>query len=188
LKETLPQQAAQDASLQAAPQGIGMAVAFDWGLSVQTLATPIITGFFGYSSPVQFIDVSSAPGKILLFVISLPFAALLAFYGNAVRVGRDWARKIQIVANILLTLVGIVGILNLYRGIKSGNFWPLVTEVILLIFSPLVAWRLSRPVSARWFKTVSPADAHRRHGGWWIFFITLWALIGGILQAIAALK
>lgn len=189
MKETLPQQAAQDAALdQIYPQGIGMAVAFDWGLSVQILAIPMLTGFFGYSSPAQFIDVSSMPGKVLLFVVSLPFAAILAFYGNAVRLGRNWARKIQIVANILLTLVGITSLISLYNGIKSGNFWPVVTEVILLIFSPLIAWRLSRPVTARWFKIVTTTDAHQRHSGWWIFFIALWALAGGILQAIASLK
>jgi hypothetical protein len=189
LKEALSQRAAQDAPVdQVYPQGIGMAVAFDWGLAVQILAIPILTDFFGYSSPVQFIDVSSMAGKIVLFVVSVPFAALLAFYGNAVRLGRDWARKIQIVANILLTLVGITGLLNLYNGVKSGNFWPVVTEVILLIFSPLIAWRLSRPVTARWFKAVTPVEANRRHSGWWIFFVTLWALAGGILQAIASLK
>jgi ACR3 family arsenite efflux pump ArsB len=189
LNETLPEQAAGDAAQeQESPQGIGMAVAFDWGLSVQILATPILTGFFGFSSPIQGIDVSSALAKVLLFVVSLPFAALLAFFGDAVRRGRNWAHRIQIVANILLTLVGIAGIINLYRGIKAGDFWSLVTEVILLIFSPLIAWRLSRPWSARWFKSVTSADASKRHGVLWIFFIALWAIVGGILQAIAAMK
>jgi hypothetical protein len=47
---------------------------------------------------------------------------------------------------------------------------------------------LSRPVTARWFKAVTPAAANRRHSGWWIFFVALWALAGGILQAIASLK
>lgn len=189
MKETLSQRADEDAAQeQASPQGIGMAVAFDWGLSVQILATPILTGFFGFPSPIQGIDVSSTLARVLLFVASLPFAYLLAFFGNAVRRGRDWARRIQLVANILLTLVGIAGIINLYRSVKAGNFWPLVTEVILLIFSPLIAWRLSRPVTARWFKSVTSADASKRHGGLWIFFIALWAIAGGILQAIAGLK
>ena len=35
---------------QPAPQGIGMAVAFDWGLTVQILLTPILTTFFGNSN------------------------------------------------------------------------------------------------------------------------------------------
>ena len=170
------------------PQGIGMAVAFDWGLAVQILATPFLITFFGFSSPVEGIDMSSTLARALSFIVVLPFAALLVLYGEAVRRGRDWARKIQIVANATLTLVGIATILSLYRGIKSGNFWPIVTEVILLIFSPLIAWRLSRPVTARWFKTVTSADARKRHSGIWIFYIALWALAGGVLQAIAGLK
>lgn len=170
------------------PQGIGMAVAFDWGLAVQILATPFLITFFGFSSPVEGIDMSSTLARALSFIVVLPFAALLVLYGEAVRRGRDWARKIQIVANATLTLVGIATILSLYRGIKSGNFWPIVTEVILLIFSPLIAWRLSRPVTARWFKTVTSTDAGKRHGGIWIFYIALWALAGGVLQAIAGLK
>ena len=170
------------------PQGIGMAVAFDWGLAVQILATPFLITFFGFSSPVEGIDLSSTLARALSGIVVLPFAALLVLYGEAVRRGRDWARKIQIVANATLTLVGIATILSLYRGIKSGNFWPIVTEVILLIFSPLIAWRLSRPVTARWFKTVTSADARKRHGGIWIFYIALWALVGGVLQAIAGLK
>ena len=170
------------------PQGIGMAVAFDWGLAVQILAIPFLITFFGFSTPVEGIDMRSALARVLSFVVALPFAVLLVLYGEAVRRGRDWARKIQIVANITLTVVGIASIINLYRGIKSGNFWPIVTEVILLIFSPLIAWRLSRPVTARWFKTVTSADARKRHGGIWIFYIALWALAGGVLQAIAGLK
>lgn len=170
------------------PQGIGMAVAFDWGLAVQILATPFLITFFGFSSPVEGIDLSSTLARALSFIVVLPFAILLVLYGEALRRGRDWARKIQIVANATLTLVGIATIVSLYRGIKSGNFWPIVTEVILLIFSPLIAWRLSRPVTARWFKTVTSADARKRHGGIWIFYIALWALVGGVLQAIAGLK
>ncbi len=170
------------------PQGIGMAVAFDWGLAVQILAIPFLITFFGLSSPVEGIDMSSSLARALSFVVALPFAVLLVLYGEAVRRGRDWARKIQIVANVMLTVVGIASIISLYRGIKSGNFWPIVTEVILLIFSPLIAWRLSRPATARWFKTVTSADARKRHGGIWIFYIALWALAGGVLQAIAGLK
>ena len=189
MKETLPQQVAQDAPQeQPAPQGVGMAVAFDWGLSVQILAIPLLTGNLGLSSSLQGVDLSSALTRALFFVVALPFAFLLAFFGEAVRSGRNWARRVQIVANVLLTLVGLASIINLYHGIKSGNYWPIVTELILLIFSPLIAWRLSRPSSARWFKTVSPADARRRHSGIWIFFIALWAIVGGILQTIAGLK
>ena len=45
-------------------------------------------------------------------------------------------RQDTVVANALLSLVGIISLTNLYESIKVGNFWPLVTEVILIIFRP----------------------------------------------------
>lgn len=175
------------ATESSAPQGIGMAVAFDWGLAVQIFVTPIISTFSSQSSSLKVPGLSSFP-TVLLFVIAWPIAAGLAFFGEMVRRGRNWTRWIQIVANTLLSLAGIVSLVSLYNSLKAGNFWPLVTEVILVIFSPLIAWRLSRPSTARWFKTVTVAEASKRHGGTWVLFIALWAAVGGILQAIAAMK
>ncbi|MBO0796332.1 MAG: hypothetical protein J2P36_36030, partial [Ktedonobacteraceae bacterium] len=68
------------------------------------------------------------------------------------------------------------------------NFWPIVTEIILVIISPLIVWRLSRPATARWFKSVSVTEARRRHGGSWVWFIALWAIVGGVLQTLAAMN
>jgi hypothetical protein len=171
-----------------APQGIGMAVAFDWGLAVQIFVTPIITVFMGQSSPLKIPGVNSTLSNVLFFIIAWPVAAGLAFFGEMVRRGRNWTRNIQVIANTLLSVAGIVSLINLYNSLKAGNFWPLVTEIILVIFSPLIAWRLSRPSTGRWFKTVTSAEASKRHGGSWVFFIALWAAAGGILQAIAAMK
>ncbi len=165
-----------------------MAVAFDWGLAVQIFVTPFLTVFFGMTPVIQGIDTGSTVLKILSFVVTWPFAALLVLYGEAVRRGRNWTRRVQVVANTLLTLVGIGMIYNLYRGFKAGNYWAIVPEVILLIFSPLIAWRMSRPATARWYKTVSSGEARKRHGGLWVVFIALWAIAGGVLQAIAAMK
>jgi len=171
-----------------APQGIGMAVAFDWGLAVQIFVTPIMAIFMGQSNSIKIPGVNPTIGNVLLFVIAWPIAAGLAFFGEMVRRGRNWTRNIQVVANTLLSIGGIISLFSLYNNLKTGNFWPLVTEVILIIFSPLIAWRLSRPSTGRWFKTVTAAEASKRHGGSWIFFIALWAAAGGILQAIAAMK
>jgi hypothetical protein len=170
-----------------APQGIGMAVAFDWGLAVQILLTPIIS-FFGQSSQFSIPGGDPTLSKIVFFIIALIVSSLLVLFGEMVRRGRNWTRWVQLVANSLLSLAGIASLVNLYQSIQAGNFWPLVTTIILIIFSPLIVWRLSRPASARWFKTVSSAAAARRHGGRWIWFIALWAILGGVLQTLAAMN
>jgi hypothetical protein len=171
-----------------APQGIGMAVAFDWGLAVQIFVTPIMTIFIGQSNSLKIPGINPTLGNVLLFVVAWPAAVVLVFFGEMVRCGRKWTRNIQVIVNTLLSIVGIISLIGLYNSLKTGNFWPLVTEVILVIFSPLIAWRLSRPTTGRWFKTVTAAEASKRHGGSWIFFIALWAAAGGILQAITAMK
>lgn len=170
-----------------APQGIGMAVAFDWGLAVQTTLVPIFT-LFNRSNLARFPGLNSTPGIVLLFIIAWAGVCGLALFGEMIRRGRNWALRIQIAANVLLSLVGIISLTNLYGSIIVGNFWPLVTEVILVIFSPLIAWRLSRPSTAYWFKIVTAAEARKRHGGTWVWFIALWGIVGGVLQTIASMK
>ena len=173
---------------QPAPQGIGMAVAFDWGLTVQILLTPILTTFFGNSNGYALPVGNPLLKNVLSFVIAWPVAIGIAFFGQSLRLGRRWTRKIQIGVNALLTLVGIASIISLFQGIRAGNYWPLVPAVLLLIVSPLIAWRLSRPASARWFATVTKAEARKRHGGAWGWLIALWAIVGGVLQTIASMR
>jgi hypothetical protein len=180
-KETLP------AELPG-PKGIGMAVAFDWGLAAQIFFTPILVTIFNQSNPIAIPGVNPTLNKVLLYVITWPVACIPAYFGEMVRRGRNWTRRIQVGINVLLSLAGIVGLINLYQSLKGGNFWPLATEVILVIFSPLIAWRLSRPATAHWFKHVTVAEASRRHGGKWVWFIVVWGAVGGILQALAASK
>jgi hypothetical protein len=169
------------------PQGIGMAVAFDWGLTVQIFLTPIIATVLGQSSPVKIPGDHPILSKVLFFIIAWPIACIPALLGEMIRRGRNWALRIQLVANVLLSLVGIFSLVNLYRSIRAGSFWPLVTETILVIISPLIVWRLSRPATARWFKTVTVAEARQRHGGMWVWFIALWAIVGGVLQTVAGM-
>ena len=170
-----------------APQGIGMAVAFDWGLAVQTALVPILT-LFNQSSLARVPGLNPTLGIVLLFVVAWPVACGMVLFGEMIRSGRNWALRIQIVANALLSLVGIISLTNLYESIKVGNFWPFVTEVILVIFSPLIVWRLSRSSTAHWFKLVTAAEARKRHGGTWVWFIALWGIVGGVLQTIASMK
>ena len=169
------------------PGGIGMAVAVDWGLCVQIALMPVFA-LFGQSKMMKMTGSSALIGTILFFVVALLAACLLAWFGEMIRSGRNWARIIQIVASSLLSLAGIYGLINLYHSITIGNFWPLVTEIILAIISPLIVWRMTRSSTAHWFKLVTPAQARTRHGGKWVWFIILFSIIGGILQTIAATR
>lgn len=176
-----------------APQGIGMAVAYDWGLTVQLLAGPLLplvlrnlTGSGFVQLPTSMLKLSPVPAALVSFLISLPFAAGIALFGEGIRRGWRWTRPVQIVFNTLLILLGLFTLRDAWQGSRVGNFWPAYSSVLLLIVSPLIAWRLSRPATAQWFKTVTSDEARKRHGGLWPWLILLWSLIGGLLQAIAA--
>ena len=170
------------------PQGIGMAVAFDWGLAVQILVLPFLPLFLGNASFFKALKLSPTLTIVVSSLLSLPFAALVVIFGEGLRRGWRWTRPIQMGFNLLLFLVGFTSLASLWQGSKEGNYWPLVPTIILLIFSPLIAWRLSRPATKQWFATVDSAAARKRHGGLWPWLILLWAIAGGLLQAIASVK
>ncbi len=182
LKETLQSKPVDAAAeKQAAPQGIGMAVAFDWGLAVQVLLTPFLPLILGNAGPFKQLKLNPGPTAAISFVVALPAVLLLVVFGEGIRRGWRWTRPVQIIANALLTLAGIPALL----GLLQGSYWRTVPAVILLIFSPLIAWRLSRPATAQWFATVTSAEARKRHGGLWIWLILIWSVVGGILEAVS---
>ena len=188
LKETLQDNSTtNDAEQLPAPKGIGMAVAFDWGLTVELLLLPILMIFFG--SSVLSTQPSTASKFVIAFtfLISWAIAALFGIFGEGVRRGWRWTRPVQIVGNSLGFLGGLALLVQLFNNIKVGNYWTLVPACILLIVSPLIAWRLSRPETAIWFKSVTSQEARKRHGGSWVWWIALWSIIGGTLVAIGAL-
>jgi len=185
LKETLQSQPLDTVGdKRSGPKGIGMAVAFDWGLTVELLLVPVLTIILG--SPMSSMSMNMAPrfSIIAIFLFSWLFAALLALFGEGVRRGWRWTRPIQIAANALGFLGGFVLLPQVWQGIKVGNYWTVVPAIILLIPSPLIAWRLSRPETARWFATVTSEEARKRHGGSWIWKIALWSIVGGSLVAL----
>ncbi len=158
-----------------------MAVSIDWGLATQMILVPVLAAILNPSHLMQTPVLSN----VLTFVTALVAAIILVLFGEMVRRGHAWAGIIQFVANALLTLFGIFSLIHLYQSVQVGNYWPIVTEIILIIISPLIVWRLSRPSTRQWFKTVSVAEARKRHGGKWVWFIALWAIIGGVLQVLA---
>ncbi len=187
LKETLQDNStANNAEQLPAPKGIGMAVAFDWGLTVELLLLPILMIFSGSSVLSTWPSTTSNFVIIIIFLTSWVIAALFGIFGEGVRRGWRWTRPVQIVGNSLGFLGGLVLLVQLFNNIKVGNYWTLVPASILLIVSPLIAWRLSRPETARWFKTVTSLEARKRHGGSWVIWIALWSIIGGTLVAVGS--
>jgi hypothetical protein len=188
LKETLQDNSiANNAEQLPAPKGIGMAVAFDWGLTVELLLLPILMVFSGLSVLPTRPTTTSNIVIIITFLASWAVAALFGIFGEGIRRGWRWTRLVQIVGNSLGFVGGLALLVQLFNNIKAGNYWTLVPASILLIVSPLIAWRLSRPETAIWFKSVTSQEARKRHGGSWVLWIALWSIIGGTLVAIGAL-
>ncbi len=183
---SIPNQQGTDSPVQDTtlpdPQGIGMAVAFDWGIAVQLLVTPFLMGNNGIFKSMKWNPMLAT---FVTLLITLPFAAVLVIFGEGIRRGWQWARPLQVGANAIGFLGGLLVLYTSWRGIQRGNYWSLVTIVILLIFSPLIAWRMSRPATVKWFANVTSNEARKRHGGRWIWLIALWSIIGGVLQALA---
>jgi hypothetical protein len=185
LKETLQSKpGGAVAGAQVAPKGIGMAVAFDWGLTVELLLIPILSIFLGSPAFSKQTNMDPKFTIIVSFLIYWPIAALFAVFGEGIRRGWRWTRPVQIVGNTIGFLGGFALLVQVWNGIKEGNYWTLAPAIILLIVSPLIAWRLSRPTTARWFATVTSAAARKRHGGSWVWLIALWSIIGGSLVAL----
>src|SRR5437868_9839242 len=103
------------------PQGIGMAVAFDWGLAVQILVTPFLPLFLPNTGFFKAFKLSPALTTVVSFLISLPFVALLAIFGEGVRRGWRWTRPVQIVFNSLGFLGGFATLHGLWQGSKEGD-------------------------------------------------------------------
>src|SRR5690348_7293111 len=97
------------------PQGIGMAVAFDWGLAVQILVTPLLPLFLPNTGFFKAFKLSPALTVIVSFLISLPFVALVAVFGEGIRRGWRWTRPIQIVFNSLGFLAGFATLPGLWQ-------------------------------------------------------------------------
>ncbi len=172
---------AMDGQTASGPQGIGVAVAFDWAFALQMVVMPIVQTILGSLGVIKppHIQVGTVVGPLVI-------AAIFALLGEGLRSGRNWARIVQLVISSLGSLGGIGGLFLAIPALGRGNYLLLVPVLVLLIVSPIIVWRLSRPVTAQWFKTVSSADARRRHDGAWPWLILIWSLIGGVVVALSA--
>ncbi len=107
------------------PHGIGMAVAFDWGLAVQIFVMPLLPYFLRdlvSLKPASFqasgLKLASSSPTLVSFLISLPFVALLVVFGESMRRGWRWGRRIQIIVNALGFLGGLVSLVH-----NQPTFW-----------------------------------------------------------------
>lgn len=165
------------------PGGIGTGVAFDWALSVQLL----IDSAFFLSATFAGSDLAgkSLAPRLGMALGTVLGAAIVFTQGEALRRGRRVARIIQIVANALLTIFGLVKIPDLIQSLKAGQVGTLLVEVVLLVVSPLIIWLLTRTRTRVWFATTTSAQARARHSGMWLFWMAVYAIIGGVAVAFA---
>jgi len=178
-----PGAAAPQAQVRLGPGGIGTGVVFDWALAVQIL---IEGAFFALGTgPGSALADKSVGLRLALVPLSLLAAAILFIQGEALRRGRRVAWMIQIVANALLVIAGLLGIPDTITSLEKPRFGGLVTTLVLVIISPLIVWLLTRKRTRAWIGRVSSAEARARHSGTWLVWIALWAIIGGAAIAFA---
>lgn len=184
MKETVTSKSTANSATEqeTKPQGIGMAVAFDWGLTVEFFLLPLFPSFTRMVA--NQLHLSPTLATFISILILWPLALLFALFGESIRRGRNWARRLQIIGNALGFLGGIGQAITAIQAVRNGDYLSIVPAFILFIISPIIAWRLSRPVTARWFKQVSSREARKRHTGLWLFFIILWSIVGGALVAL----
>jgi hypothetical protein len=166
---------AGEAQTAAGPKGIGLAVAFDWAFASQLAITSILPLVLLAMGQLRQIQPAATFPPLIGTV-------LFAILGEGVRRGKSWARIIQIIWN---SLGFIGGFAALYAALNFSR-WLFVPAAILLILAPFIVWRLTRPATATWFKTVTDAEARRRHGGSWPWLILIWSIISGAIVAAAA--
>lgn len=180
----VPEAEATQSAAVKGPGGIGTGVAFDWALSVQIVIDGVC--FLLAVGPGSTMAGQPLLIRVVLALLSVLVAAIVFTQGEALRRGRGIARIIQVVANSLLVIVGLVNLPGLPSSLQQRQFGSLLVEVVLLIVSPLIVWLLTRKRTRLWFGSVTSAEARARHGGRWLFWMVVYAIIGGAAVAFAS--
>jgi len=112
--------------------------------------------------------------------------ALVAFaFGESVRRGVGWSRRLVVVLGLALTVLGVASLRGTVRDLEQGFVWSAVPTGILLTIAPLMAVWMHSARSRSWFRLVTSEVARRRHGGVWVATLALVALVSGLLVAYA---
>ncbi|GAC1455120.1 MAG: hypothetical protein PVSMB4_15690 [Ktedonobacterales bacterium] len=184
--QTLPTRASTPGGDQHAhehgPRGIGTAVAFDWALAVQLLTDAVLAALGMLPTTGRQV---SAGARLPLVAGLLLAAVLMVVQGEALRRGRRLAWLLQMAFNALLVLDGLVELPRTVAALQVGHVGQLLRAVVLLVVSPLLVWLLSRASTRTWVATTTVRAAAARHGGRWIAWIAVCAVIGGLAIAFA---
>jgi hypothetical protein len=142
----------------AGPAGLGMAIVFLWGLAAQYTAQGIggTAGRFG---------LHHGAGRMAAYLAA---AVLLVALGEGLRRGMEWARLGTLALAILVVVLGVSSALVFVAGHGMPGRLVLSTVVELTLI-PWIAWRLSLPRTASWFRASGGATATAALTGWMLF-------------------
>lgn len=165
------------------PRGIGTAVAFDWAIAAE-LALYAVVIALGVGPGADIARQLAPRGGVALAGATL--AALLAgaplvALGEALRRGREIARRLQLLFNAALFVAGLILLpAGISRLVRTRRFGGLTPPLYMIALSGVILWQLTRPQTREWFGAVVSAEARRRHGGArWLLPTVLVAIVGG---------
>ena len=154
------------------PRGLGVAVVFDWALSVQltTQAVAAATGHLGLSR-----DPVAIGGRLLA-------ALLLLGLGEGLRRGVPWVRIAQVAIMVVITVLGIATAVVLLAG--RGDRSMVFSAIIELTYAPWLAWRLTTRETSGWFAQArGRGGAPRASGAVWVTVLAAWSIMWGVAVA-----
>jgi len=161
------------------PRGVGLSVALLWGVSVQLIAQ-------GWSRLVgSDLFAPTGGGRGLASAGAFSGAVIAFAFGECVRRGVGWSRRVVVALGLALTALGIASLPGSVRDLEHGLVWSTVPTAVLLTVAPLMAVWMHSACSRSWFRLVTSEIARRRHGGVWVATLVLVAVVSGLLVAYA---
>ena len=154
------------------PHGLGIAVVFDWALTAQ-LTTQAL------ASATRNLGFTPDP---LMIAGALAGAALLFALGEGLRRGVKALRLVQVGLMGLITLIGIVSLIQVIHGPATGSL--VFTTAIELSYPPWLIWRLLNQETAAWFALPGRRKRAPLTSGWkWVAVLAVWAIVWGVAVA-----
>ena len=151
------------------PSSFGIAVVFDWALSVQ-LGVQALWGHLGA------LGVRGGPGQTS---VRLAGALLFAALGDALRRGRDAIRYLQVLVGVAVTVSGMILVARLVSG--RGSAASVLPAAIMVSFAPWMTWRLLTPRTAAFFHDVDAI--RRRTDARWLTLVFVQGVVWGVAVA-----